>query len=138
MEIHPDASGYGLGAVLVQKFEGIDRPISFASRLLNKAERNYSVTDKEYLAIVRALKKFRYMVWGCEVMVVSDHHALCWLMSKEEIGGRLARWSSYLQGWNLAIVHKSGRLHNDADALSRYPVGEGLEDQDGNLSLIHI
>ena len=130
MEIHPDASAYGIGAVLVQTYEGSDRPLCFPSRLLNKAELNYSVTDKECLAVVWAMKKFRFLIWGCEIKIVSDHHASCWLMSKKELGGRLSRWSCFLQGWNPVIVHKNGGLHTDADALSRHPVGAGTEDQD--------
>ena len=51
-------------------------------------------------------------------------------MLKKELGGRLSRWSCFLQGWNPDIVHKNGRLHTDADALSRHPVGAGPEDQD--------
>ena len=127
MEIHPDASGYGIGAVLVQKIDGKDSPLAFASRLLKGSELNYSITEKECLAAVWAIKNFQYIIWGCEIIVVTDHHALCCLLSKKDLAGRLARWATVIQGDHLRIVHKSGRLHSDSDDLSRYPVPCGEE-----------
>ena len=130
MEIHPDASGYGIGAVLVQKINGKETPLGFASRLLKGSELNYTITEKECLSVVSALKKFQYIVWGCQINVITDHHALCWLMSKKELSGRLARWAAVVQGENLKILHKSGKLHRDADAMSRYPVAGGDNEVD--------
>lgn len=84
-QIHPDACGYGLGAVVLQKINGEERPIAYAS------ERNYSITEKECLAMIWALEKFRSYVWGNPILAVTDHHALCWLLTKRELAGRLAR-----------------------------------------------
>ncbi len=124
MEIHCDASNYCVGAVLVQRIEGRERVISYTSCLLDSAQKNYSTTEKECLALVWAVKRFRAYIWGRKVRVVTDHHSLCWLMKKRDLTGRLARWSLTLQDLDLEIVYKSGRLHHDADALSRYPVDQ--------------
>ena len=68
------------------------------------------------------MKKFRPFILGCEVIIVTDHHALCLLMTKRELAGRLARWSVLISEYRLKIVYKSGKTHTDADALSRYPL----------------
>ncbi|KZS10174.1 Uncharacterized protein APZ42_025415 [Daphnia magna] len=119
MEIHCDACGFGLGAVLVQRQEGAERVISYASRLMNRAESNYSVSEQECLALIFALDRLKSYLWGMKVLVLTDHHALCWLMKKKSLVGRLARWSLQLQDLDLEIVHRSGCLHSRADALSR-------------------
>ncbi|KAI9555973.1 pol polyprotein [Daphnia sinensis] len=121
MEIHCDACGFGLGAVLVQRQEA-ERVILYASRLMNRAETNYSVSEQECLALIFAVNRFKPYLWGMKVRVLTDHHALCWLMKKRDLAGRLVRWSLQLQDLDLEIVHRSGRLHSDADALSRNPV----------------
>ncbi|XP_045034364.1 uncharacterized protein LOC123475563 [Daphnia magna] len=89
MEIIPDACGYGIGAVLAQRVEGQEHPLAYASRLLSSSEINYSITEKECLALVWALKKFKGYVWGCKIVVVTDHQALCWLLTKRDLAGRL-------------------------------------------------
>lgn len=123
MEIHCDACDYGIGAVLVQRQNGEERVLAYASRLLDPAERNYTTTEKECLALVcSVVKKFKIYIWGIKIKVVTDHHSLCWLMRKTNLSGRLARWSLELQDLDIDIVYRSGRLHQDADALSRNPV----------------
>ena len=91
MEIHPDASNYGIGAVLVQQVDSKETPLGFASRLLKGSELNYTITEKKCLSVVWVLKEFQYIIWGCQINVITDHHALCWLISKKELSGRLAR-----------------------------------------------
>ncbi len=61
-EIHTDACDYGIGAVLLQRFNNDERPLAFASRLLSRTERNYSITEKECLAMVWAFEKFHTYV----------------------------------------------------------------------------
>ena len=122
MEIHCDACGYGLGTVLAKQQGALERVISYANRLLSPAESNYSVSEKECLALVWAAQRFKIYIWGSRIKVVTDHHSLCWLLKKRDLAGRLARWSLALQDLDLEIVHRSGRLHSDAKALSRFPI----------------
>jgi hypothetical protein len=119
MEIIPDACGYGIGAVLVQRVNGQEHLLAYASRLLSSSEINYSITEKECLALDWALKKFKGYVWGCKIVVVTDHQALCWLLTKRDLAGRLARWSLSIQEYDIEIRYRSGKLHDNADCLSR-------------------
>ncbi|XP_077283285.1 uncharacterized protein LOC143909251 [Arctopsyche grandis] len=88
--LRTDASNYALGAVLLQG-EGIEeRPIEYASRLLIPAERNYSTTEREALAVVWSVEKFRGYIDGHTVVVGSDYQPLRWLMTLKSPTGRLA------------------------------------------------
>ncbi|GFU01893.1 retrovirus-related Pol polyprotein from transposon 297 [Trichonephila clavipes] len=90
--IRTDASSYALGAVLLQGESPTDeQPVEYASRLLSSAEKNYSTTEREALAVVWALNKFRGYIEGAEITVASDHQPLKWLMNLTSPTGRLAR-----------------------------------------------
>ncbi|GFX99386.1 retrovirus-related Pol polyprotein from transposon 297 [Trichonephila clavipes] len=80
--IQTDASSYALGAILLQGESPTDeQPVEYASRLLSSAEKNYSTTEREALAVVWALYKFRGYIEGAEIKVASDHQPLKWLMN---------------------------------------------------------
>jgi hypothetical protein len=71
---------------------------------------------------------------GVPIKIVSDHLALCWLQTKKELAGRLYRWAMQLMEFKYSIVHKDGRLHSAADALSRYPIeGQSVSPLEVNL-----
>lgn len=117
--LRTDSSGYCLGAVLMQGEGPDERPIEYASRLLTSAERNYSTTEREALAVVWALGKFRGYVECAKIIVRTDHQPLRWLMSQRSPSGRLARWALTLQEYDLNIEYTPGRSNVIADTLSR-------------------
>lgn len=117
--LRTDASNYAVGAVLLQKEGSDERPIEYASRLLTNAERNYNTTEREALAVVWALQKFRGYIDGAEVEVSTDHQALKWLMSLRIPTGRLARWILLIQSFNITITYTPGKSNVVADMLSR-------------------
>lgn len=123
--IQCDASSEGVGGVLFQlDDEGNERPISYLSGKLNKAQRNYSVTEKECYAAVLSVKKFRPYVEGLPFTVITDHSSLQWLMSQKDLSGRLARWSLKLQAFDFNIEHRKGSLNIVPDTLSRVDIDE--------------
>lgn len=117
-----DASDSALGAVLGQEQEDAEvHPVYFWSRQLSKAEKNYSVTDRECLAIVAACKKLRPYVLGRFITIVGDHTAVKWLMNKVDLTGRHARWQVILSEFDYKIETRPGSKNGNADALSRIP-----------------
>ena len=78
--VHTDASDYQLGAVISQD----DKPIAFFSRKLNRAQKNYTTTEKELLSIVECLKQFRNILYGYEIIVYSDHKNLVHIATASE------------------------------------------------------
>ena len=123
--LHTDASATVVGAVLCQIQNGMERVISYWSRQLNKAERNYSTIEREALAAVAAVKEFYPYLYGFPFQLVTDHNPLTALKGLKDVGGQLTRWMLYLQQFDYTIEYKSGRTHGDADSLSRRPDGNG-------------
>ena len=86
-----DASNIAVGAILAQLDDnGVDHPVAYTSRILNKHEKNYSVTERECLAVLHAVKQFRHYIYGTHFTVVTDHSSLWWLQQLKESEGRLA------------------------------------------------
>uniref|UniRef100_A0ABD2WA60 RNA-directed DNA polymerase n=1 Tax=Trichogramma kaykai TaxID=54128 RepID=A0ABD2WA60_9HYME len=117
--VQTDASDFALGAVLTQDFEDGEHPIMYISRLMSKAERNYGITEKECLAILWAIDKFRPYLEGYHFTVITDHKALTWLRNFKNPTGRVARWAIKMMEWDFDIVHRKGADHHVPDALSR-------------------
>jgi RNase H-like domain found in reverse transcriptase/Reverse transcriptase (RNA-dependent DNA polymerase) len=120
--LYTDASRIALGAVLHQEGEdNKEHVIAYENKTLNKAEQNYSITELECLAVVWAVEKFDYYLEGNKFKIITDHIALKWLFNKAIPKGRIGRWIARLQPYicNMEIIHKSGKKHTNADALSR-------------------
>ncbi|CAN6567567.1 unnamed protein product [Malus baccata var. baccata] len=118
-ELMCDASDYALGAILGQRKEKKPHVIYYASRTLNDAQLNYSTTEKELLAVVFALDKFRSYLIGTKVIVFTDHAALKYLLTKKEAKPRLIRWILLLQEFDIEICDKKGSENVVVDHLSR-------------------
>ena len=121
-EIMCDASDYAIGAVLGQRVNKVPHVISYASKTLNDAQLNYTTTEKELLAVVFSLEKFRSYLIGSLVIVYTDHAALRHLLNKKDFKPRLIRWILLLQEFNLEILDKKGTANVVADHLSRLTV----------------
>ena len=112
--LQTDASAVGLGAVLEQ--EGY--VVAYASRSLTITERQYSVIQRECLAVVYVLKQFCHYLLGRPFCLLTDHAPLQWL-SAQKMEGMLCRWASALQVYEFQIVYRQGSLNANADTLSR-------------------
>lgn len=116
-----DASSEGIGSVLSQEVNGEEMVVSYYSSKFTKPERNYCVTRKELLAIIKSVDFFHHYLYGARFVVRTDHAALRWLKTLKNPEGQLARWIGKLEQHDYEIVHRSGRVHSNADALSRRP-----------------
>lgn len=112
----------GLGGALTQVIDGEERVIAYVSRTLNPAEKNYSVSEKECLAIVFSIEKLRPYLEGFHFTVISDHMSLKWLNSIKSPSGRIARWAVFLQQFDFEVQYRKGSMNKVADSLSRNPL----------------
>ena len=112
-----DALGEGIGAVLMHN----NHPIAFEGRKLKDYERHYSIYDKEMLAILHALTKFRQYLVGVRFKVKTDHNSLKYFLEQKELNERQQKWVSKIQAYDFEIEYIKGKNNVVADALSRRP-----------------
>ena len=124
-----DASPYGLGAVLSNIINGQERPISYASRTLSPAERNYAQLDKEGAAVIFGIKKFHQYLYGQKFKIFTDHKPLLGLFKADKAvpsmaSPRIQRWALLLAGYDYDLTYREGSKHGNADGLSRLPLAD--------------
>jgi hypothetical protein len=117
--VQTDASAYGLGAVLTQKYNDREHVICYLSRSLSRAERNYSSTERECLAVLWAVEKLRCYLELSKFYLITDCHSLLWLENLKDPQGRLGRWALRLQQFDYEMFHRRGKDHIVPDTLSR-------------------
>lgn len=117
--LRTDASGIALGAILSN---GDDKPVAYASRTLNKAEKNYPVIEKELLAVVWAVKHFRPYLFGRHFKILTDHRPLVYLFNMTNPSSRLTKFRLILEEYDFKIIYVKGKENATADALSRIEI----------------
>lgn len=124
--VRTDASGVGIGGVLMQVHDGLQHPVSFASRKLLDRETRYSTIERECLGIVWTLAKFQRYLWGKPFLLETDHRPLQYLTSASFKNARIMRWSLSLQEFKYTIKALPGENNLFADIASRSEVDQDI------------
>ena len=111
----------GEGAVLSQLQNGQEKVISYFSKCLSRSERQYCTTRKELLAVVLAVKHFQHNLFGQKFTIRIDQGSLQWLMRFKKCEGQISLWIETLSAYTFPVVHRAGRVHNNADSMTRRP-----------------
>ncbi len=122
--IYTDASHAAIGCVLSQTHNRQERVVAYASHVLTAAERRWSTYDRELWAIVWSIRHFRHYLASTQFTVVTDHKPLVGLrklLFQNDRTGRRSRWALELNPSDWVIIHRDGKRHGNADALSRRP-----------------
>ena len=134
LKLQTGASDIGISGVLYQEdADGSPRIVSLISRVLKKYERNYTVTEKELLAIVYSVLRFRYYLVGTSFDIITDHKSLTFLLTSRFNSARLMRWILYLQEYNFEVQYCKGSDNIVADFFSRNLLGECTENNSNYL-----
>jgi ribonuclease HI len=110
-----DASGVAIGGVLSQD----NRHVAYFSENLNETKGNYSTYDKEFYAIIQALKKWRHYLVPKEFVLYSDNQALQFITKHEKLNQRHAKWIEFMKNFTFVIKHIYGNANKVVDALRR-------------------
>ena len=122
-----NASDFSIGGILSQGPIGKDKPIAYASRILNSVELNSPTIQKELLAMVYCVQHFRPYLYSRPFTFVTDYKPLTWLHSVKDPTSRLMRWRLRLAEYEYDILYKAGKTNVNADALSRNPPKEFVQ-----------
>ena len=117
--LNTDASGLGIGATLNVVRDGVEMPVAFFSRQLQGAQKSYSATELEGLAVYKSIFFFDHFLYGRKFCVYTDHQALVSLLKSKRLNKRLQGWVLRLMEFHFEIVYRPGRCNGDADGLSR-------------------
>ena len=117
--VDTDYSHEGLGTVLSQVQDGVERPISFNARRLKPSESQYASHKGELLALIFAIDTYKFFLTGRKFLVRTDNSALSWLKTQKDPKGILMRWLRILSTYDFDIQHRAGTKHGNADSLSR-------------------
>jgi hypothetical protein len=135
-QIESDTSKVAIGMVLTQlDLNGDRHPIAFLSKTFSETKRKYEIYNRELLGIIRALKEWRHYIQGSRhtTTVYSDHKNLTYFQTAQKLNDWQARWSLYLSGFDLKLIHLLGRKMVQSDTLSRWPdygTNERMEEED--------
>ena len=116
-----DASNFGMGGVLSQIQDDVERVVAYCSRALRPSQRRYCTTKREMMAAVAMCIQFRSYLCGAKFTLRTDHKSLVWLHRFKDTEGMMARWLHALQQFHFSIIHRPGSDHGNADGLSRAP-----------------
>ena len=126
--LHTDASGAGIGATLNVIRNGQEKPVAYFSRQLQGAQKHYSATELEGLAVFKAIHFFSHFLYGRKFDVITDHQALVSLLKSRILNRRLHGWVLQLLDYDFSISYRPGKDNADADCLSR----QAWESQEGD------
>ena len=117
--LQTDASDCGAGAALLQETDGVKHPIAYFSKKFSPQEKNYSVIEKECLALIMGIRKFQLYLYGTEFIVETDHQPLAFIDHAKVTNSRIMRWALFLQNYKFRIHAIRGKDNVVADYLSR-------------------
>ena len=136
--ISTDASDTTIGASLGQKENLMTYAIYFISKNLTPAELNYTVTEKEMLAVVHAVNKFRHYITGYEVFIHTDHSSIRYLMNKPITNGRITRWLLLMREFNITVLNRPGKENQVVYFLSRLKTSSEIVPISDNFPNEHL
>jgi hypothetical protein len=99
--------------------DGLERPVGFFSVKFSPTQRRYSVSEREALAVLLALRKWDYLLYGTQIQLFSDHNPLVFVHAGTASSSKLTRWALALSRYNITFKHIAGRDNIVADVLSR-------------------